>query len=152
MKASLPSKLPASRSLDALIPRLCLQSDGRHEYRTCSYWIELGEDPIDREDLENLSLTRRSTIAASRPITSTANHLRTNWVQYDVPGQLQQMSLLFDKDCLEAALKKMADLFVMTIKALCGDTPVWKHLCVETPLRSCIPRDWLSAGVSIRKQ
>ena len=86
----------------------------------CAFRIltKLRQCPIDSQELGHFSPTGRRSIAAPGLITGGPNHPRANWVQRDIPGELQQMTLLIDKDCLERALNEMTKPFVLPIEPL----------------------------------
>lgn len=63
-------------------------------------------------------MSRSSSVATPTPITSTSYQLSANWIEHDITGQLQEMALPFNKDCLEAALHEMTGAGMLSIEPL----------------------------------
>lgn len=58
-------------------------------------------------------------VTAPTPVTGNSYQLGTNWIEHDVTGQLQEVALLLNKDCFEAALHEMTGAGMLPVEPLC---------------------------------
>ena len=66
----------------------------------------------------DFTLPRRGAVAAPGPVSNRADHLRSDGIQDDVPGDHQQVRFLLEEDGFEAALEDMPVALVMAIESL----------------------------------
>ena len=96
---------------------------------------ELRQQPIRRQKFGRFHLSCCSAVAAPSPIASTAHHIGTNRIEYDIASQLKQVALLLDYDRLEAAPHKMTKPRMLSVEPLGIDTIEMPHASGKIGLR-----------------
>ncbi len=117
------------------------------QHRRCFGGAECCQQPVPPQPVRAIRLTDGGPITAPWPLAGGAHHPGTHRVEYDVPGQRQQLAVFLNNDCRVAALEDMSAALVEVVAALRVDRVEVPHPLGQIALR-CLDQEM----VEIRQQ